>query len=536
MISFLFERGNGYRTMLSFGETTMELKMKRTALLISLIVSIQINEIRPVAGAQARAIGVREYRSAHEAQIINEFTELLSVPNVATDLVNIERNASLLIEMMTRRGIQATRLPGNNSPPAIFGELKSPGATRTIGFYAHYDGQPVDPSKWSSEPFKPTLCDKPLEIGGKVIPFPRAGDKFDPEWRLYARSASDDKAPIIAMLAAIDALKASNTRLNANLKFLFDGEEEAGSPHLGDIVTRNAERMGADVWICADGPVHQSRRQQLYFGVRGIVKVDVTIYGANRALHSGHYGNWSPNPAMRLAKLLAGMKDDGGRVLIEGFYDGVVPLGEDEMRALREMPATDAELMREYGLAGTDGSGRTLADLINEPSLNIDGLRSEDVGRQSRTIIPAEATATVDLRLVKGIEPRQQVDRLIAYISKQGYFVVNKDPSPEERLKHALIARVVSEDGYPAVRTPMNLPIVKQVIAAVEQATGNKPVMLPTMGGSGPLWAIDVATKAPQVGVPIVNHDNNQHSSNENLRIQNLWDGIEIFAALLTMK
>jgi acetylornithine deacetylase/succinyl-diaminopimelate desuccinylase-like protein len=476
----------------------------------------------------------REYRRTHEAEIIGELVDLLSIPNVASDAVNIRRNAAKLIEMMGRRGINASLLEGNG-PPAIFGELKTSGATHTIGFYAHYDGQPVDPSKWASDPFKPVLRDKPLEAGGHVIAFPKRGEKFDPEWRLYARSASDDKAPIIAMLAALDTLRASNAKPTANLKFLFDGEEEAGSRHLGDIVTRNAALLGADVWLCADGPIHQSRRQQIYFGVRGVVTVDITVYGANRALHSGHYGNWSPNPAMRLAKLLASMKDDSGRVLIEGFYDGAVPLGDDEKKALKEMPATDAELMREYGLAGTDGAGRSLGELINEPSLNIDGLRSEDVGRQSRTIIPAEATATLDLRLVKGIEPRRQVERLIAHIKKQGYFVVKDEPDLETRLKHSLIARVLSEDGYPAVRTSMSLPIVKKVINAVELAIGQTPVMLPTMGGSGPLWAIDVATKAPQVGVPIVNHDNNQHSSNENLRLQNLWDGIEIFRALMTI-
>jgi len=259
------------------------------------------------------------------------------------------------------------------------------------------------------------------------------------------------------------------------------------------------------------------------------------VYGANRALHSGHYGNWSPNPAMRLVKLLASMKDDSGRVLIDGFYDGAVPLGEEEKQALKDMPATDKELMREYGLAAADGHGRSLGELINEPSLNIDGLRSEDVGRQSRTIIPAEATATIDLRLVKGIEPRRQVDRVIAHIKKQGYLAVAGEPTPETRLSHPLIARVVSEEGYPAVRTSMKLTIVREIINAVEHAMGQRPVMLPTMGGSGPLWAIDVTTGAPQVGVPIVNHDNNQHSSNENLRIKNLWDGIEIFAALMTM-
>ena len=506
----------------------------RRATIKSILIALLMTQIVVEVSAQTPVTGVRAYRSAHETEIVGELVEILSIPNVASDAANIRLNATRLMELMNRRGIQTRLLEGKGSP-AIFGELKTPGATRTIGFYAHYDGQPVDPSKWATDPFKPALRDKPIEDGGRVIPFPKAGEKFDPESRLYARSASDDKSPIIAMLAAIDALKASRMNFTTSLKFLFDGEEEAGSPYLGDIVNRNAALLGADAWICADGPVHQSRRQQLYFGVRGIVKVDITVYGANRALHSGHYGNWSPNPAMRLAKLLAGMKDDNGRVLIEDFYQGALPLGDEERNALKEMPDTDSALMREYGLAATEGTGRPLAELINEPSLNIDGLRSEDVGRQSRTIIPAEATATVDLRLVKGIEPRRQVERLIAHIKKQGYYVVTGEPTPEHRLKHPLIARVVSEEGYPAVRTPMNLPIVTKIIGAVERAIGKKPVMLPTMGGSGPLWTIDVATKSPQVGVPIVNHDNNQHSSNENLRIQNLWDGIEIFAAMMTM-
>lgn len=504
--------------------------MKR--FLINVCVMGVVLSVASSAALPQQILRAREYRRAHEAEIISEFVDFLSIPNVASDIGNMRRNAARLIEMMARRGIDARLLEGNG-PPAIFGELKTRGANHTIGFYAHYDGQAVDESKWASDPFKPVLRDKPLEAGGRVIAFPKQGEKFDPESRLYARSASDDKAPIIAMLTALDALRAAKANPAANLKFLFDGEEEAGSPHLGDIVTRNAALLGADVWLCADGPVHQSRRQQLYFGVRGVVKVDVTVYGANRALHSGHYGNWSPNPAMRLAKLLASMKDDSGRVLIDGFYDGAVPLGDDEKKALKELPATDAELMREYGLAETDGAGRSLGELINEPSLNIDGLRSEDVGRLSRTIIPAEATATIDLRLVKGIEPHRQVEKLIEHIKKRGYFVVNEEPDSETRLKHPLIARVASEQGYPAVRTPMSLPIVRKVIEAVEQAIGQKPVMLPTMGGSGPLWAIDAATRAPQIGVPIVNHDNNQHSSNENLRLQNLWDGIEIFSALM---
>ena len=508
--------------------------MKKSSLAVYLAV-VLLMPLPAVFSSQAPAAGVREYRRAHESEIIAEFVDLLSIPNVATDAVNIRRNAAKLVEMMRRRGIE-TRLLEGSGPPVVFGELKTPGATRTIALYAHYDGQPVDASKWLTDPFKPALRDKPHEAGGRVIPFPGRGGKFDPEWRLYARSASDDKAPIIAMLAAIDALRALKTPLTANLKFFFEGEEEAGSRHLEELVNRNAALLGADVWICADGPVHQTRRQLLYFGARGIVSADITVYGPNRALHSGHYGNWAPNPAMRLAKLLAGMKDDNGRVLVQGFYDDAEPLGPEEMKALREMPQTDTELMREFGLAKTDGGGRSLVELINEPSLNIDGLRSEYVEREARTIIPDKATATIDLRLVKGIDPRRQLDKVIAHIKKQGYVVVSEEPGDDMRLKHPLIARVTTEGGYRAVRTSMGLAIAKQIVAAVERAVGQRPGLAPTLGGSVPLFIFEEATKSPQIGVPIVNHDNNQHGANENVRIQNLWDGIEVFAALMTIK
>lgn len=489
----------------------------------------------PPASAQEGASGVRLYREAHESEIISEFADLLSIPNVASDDTNIRRNAAKLIEMMSRRGIKAQLLEGGG-PPAVFGELKTPGASRTIGLYAHYDGQPVDASKWATDPFKPVLRTASIEAGGRARELPKPGEKLDPESRIYARSASDDKAPILAMLVALDALKAAGRPLTANLKFFFEGEEEAGSRHLEEMVNRNAALLSADVWICADGPVHQTRKPLLYFGVRGVLSATITVYGATRALHSGHYGNWAPNPAMRLARLLASMKDDKGRVLIEGFYADVVPLGEEEKKALVDMSANDAELMRELGLATTDGAGRSLAELINEPSLNIDGLRSEYVGSEARTIIPAEATATIDMRLVKGISPRRQLDRLIAHIKKQGYTVVDSEPDRETRLKHPMIARVTSRDGYPAMRTSMSLPIAKKIISAVEQAAGEPVVLAPTLGGSVPLWIFESATKAPQIGVPIVNHDNNQHAANENVRIKNLWDGIEIFAALMSMK
>ncbi len=506
--------------------------MKRIALIfiLSTLVLPSILSIQ----AQTQSASVRAFREAHESEIFSEFLDLLAIPNVASDTPNIRRNAERLLAMMRKRGIQSRLLEGNG-PPVVFGELKAAGATQTVCLYAHYDGQPVDPSKWASDPFKPTLRDKPLEENGQVIALPKTGEKFNPEWRLYARSASDDKAPIIAMLAALDALQAQNKRPTVNLKFFFEGEEEAGSANLEELVNRNRELLKADVWICADGPVHQTRKQQIVFGARGVISLTVTLYGAERGLHSGHYGNWAPNPAMRLAKLLASMKDDNGRVLVEGFYDDVQPLNEVERRAVKEMPAIDEALKRELGIGQAEGSGRALADLINEPSLNIDGLRSEYVGSQARTIIPSEAVATIDLRLVKGIDPHRQVERVVAHIQKQGYFVTRAEPTKELRLAHPLIAQVTSAGGYPAVRTSMTSPVAQKIIHAVEAGLGERPILTPTLGGSVPLYIFEAATQAPQIILPIVNHDNNQHAANENIRIKNLWDGIEIFAALMTI-
>ncbi|HEY8458906.1 MAG TPA: M20/M25/M40 family metallo-hydrolase, partial [Blastocatellia bacterium] len=290
---------------------------------------------------------------------------------MATDAANIGRNARLISQMLERRGVKTRLLEIPEAPPVVYGEINAPGATRTLIFYLHYDGQPVEPAKWvGGDPFKPILRSAPLEAEGRDIPFPAEGQKFDPEWRLYARSSGDDKAPIIAICAALDALRANNISINSNIRFFFEGEEEAGSPRLERFVEKYRDLLKADAWLICDGPVDQTRRQQIYFGARGVTGIEITVYGPRRELHSGHYGNWAPNPAMMLAKLLASMKDDDGRVLIKGFYDGVEPLTETERRAFSEAPDNDAALRRELGLAWTEGAGKRLIELINLPSLN----------------------------------------------------------------------------------------------------------------------------------------------------------------------
>jgi acetylornithine deacetylase/succinyl-diaminopimelate desuccinylase-like protein len=484
--------------------------------------------------AAAVATQVREYRRANEAAIVGELTDLLAVPNVATDTPNIRRNAALLEQMLARRGFRVTLLPVPERGPVIVADLPAAGAARTVIFYAHYDGQPVDPAAWTgTEPFTPALRTESIAAGGRLIAFPPVGSPYQDAWRIYARSASDDKSPIVALLAAVDALEARRIPRAVNVKLVLEGEEEAGSPGLEKALQSRREVVAGDLLVSCDGPVHQSGRPLVAFGNRGILDVDLTAYGPVRSLHSGHYGNWAPNPAMRLAQLLASMKNAEGRVLVDGFYDDVVPLTEREKQAVAALPAIDAELMRELQFGRPEGGGASLADLLGQPSLNIRGLRSAYVGAQAQNVVPEKAEASIDIRLVKDIQPERQFRRLVAHITKQGYFVVEgREPTPEERRSHAAVARVDFGGGYPATRFSMDLPVSMAVARVLDRAAGGGLVKAPTLGGSVPMYIFE-RLGLTVVGVPIVNYDNSQHSHNENLRLGEFWRGIEVYAALI---
>jgi acetylornithine deacetylase/succinyl-diaminopimelate desuccinylase-like protein len=490
--------------------------------------------------AQTGAVGpVRDFRTQSEHGLLSDFVRFLAMPNVASDTVNIRRNAYHLVAKMQKRGLKPQLLEAadNKVPPVVYGEWITPGATKTVIFYAHYDGQPTEAADWTgSKPWEPILRTASLEKGGKIIPFPRAGDKIDPEWRIYARSASDDKAGVFAILTAFDALIAKGIKPTVNIKFFFEGEEEAGSPNLKEILEKHKDLLKADAFIVCDGPIHQSGRKQVVFGVRGDVNVDLTVYGAKRPLHSGHYGNWSPNPALLLAKLLGSMKDDRGNITIKGWEDDVEPLGPAELKAIADAPQADEQLKRELGIAYTEGGGKSLLERINQPSLNINGIKSGDVGEKARNVIPTIATTVLDLRLVKGNDHIRQVAKLRKHIESQGYHLLDRDPTDEERAKHPLIAKFTHVPGsYNAQRTRMDLPISVAVIDAVKRTSDQPIVIMPSLGGSLPLSIISDTLGQPTISVPIANHDNNQHAENENIRIQNLWDGIETFAGLMTM-
>ncbi|MDX1675748.1 MAG: M20/M25/M40 family metallo-hydrolase [Longimicrobiales bacterium] len=491
--------------------------------------------LEAVGPAAAQSVEVaREYRSAHGAEILADYAELLRLPNVASDSADIWRLARHLSDRLDGYGFATELLTVPDAPPVVLGTLDV-GANRTLALYVHYDGQPVDTARWTHDPWEPVLYTRSMELGGVPRPFPESGAAIDSDWRIYARSASDDKVPFAALFTVLDAFRDGGITPTSNLLVFLEGEEEAGSPHLGEIIARYRDRLDADAWLFLDGPMHTSGAPQLTFGVRGVTGLSVTVYGASRSLHSGHYGNWAPVPGMMLARLLASMKDETGRVLVDGFYDSVVPLGDEEQAALDALPDHDPALMRDLGLARTEGEPESLMERILLPSLTVKGLESGNVGPLTRNVIPSEATAELGIRLVKGNDPVRMQELVEAHIVDRGYHIVRDDPDLETRLAHPRIAKVVRERGYPAARTSMSLPIVRDVIEATRRVAGDDLLLVPGLGGSLPLHHFTDTLGRPGIIVPIANADNNQHAPDENIRIGNIWFGVELYAALLSM-
>jgi acetylornithine deacetylase/succinyl-diaminopimelate desuccinylase-like protein len=473
---------------------------------------------------------VQQWVAAHQRQIIGEFTELLSIPDVGTDRVNIRRNAEYIRGMLDRHGLKAELLETAGNP-LVYAERNLPGATRTTLFYIHYDGQPIDAARWKQEsPFKPVMRDGRLEDGGKPVPDFTARDRFPDDWRIYARSASDDKAPIVALCAALDAV---GGKTKSNVHVVIDGEEEMGSPSLVGAIGRYRDKLRADLLVILDGPVHPNGRPTLSFGGRGIVALELTVYGPKMALHSGHYGNWVPNPGMRLAQLLASTKDDQGRTIIDGFYSDVPPLTAEQRSVLKSVPDDEPALLKLFGVARPDAVGESLQEALQYPSFNIRGIRSGYV-EEPRTIIPTDASAAIDMRLVTETPPDRMIERVRAHIRNQGYYVTESEPDDATRMKYPKLARLrASEAPMEAYRTEPESPAGVAVTQALTTMWGAEPVRIRTMGGTVPIAPFIRELGLPAVGSPIVNFDNNQHSDNENLRLGHLWQGIVTLAALL---
>jgi acetylornithine deacetylase/succinyl-diaminopimelate desuccinylase-like protein len=479
--------------------------------------------------AQIVQPAIHQWRLAHEGTILREFTTLVSLPNVASDSANIRHNADTLIAMLQRRGIstQLLELPG--SPPAVFGSLDSPGATHTLVWYAHYDGQPVTPADWSTPPWQPVLRN-----GSDVISIPSDGDTVPGEARLYARSASDDKAPIISMLAALDALRASGAHPSVNLKFFFEGEEEAGSLHAKAMLEKYRDLLKADAWLFCDGPIDQSGRPVVGFGVRGALALELTVYGPARALHSGHYGNWAPNPISLLSSLLASMRTPDGQILVPGYMADVRPLLPSERAAIAKLPKPDSGLRQTLSLGASEAANARLAERIMLPAINFRGFQAGAVGATAANAIPTEARASIDFRLVPNETPEHVRELVEAHIRHQGFFIVHDSADRATRMAHAKVIRLDWGHGYAAERTSLDLPISKAVERLVAQANDRPLVVIPAMGGSLPMSEFEAVLQRPLINLPTVNYDNNQHAANENTRLANLWNAIEVLGVVMT--
>ncbi len=480
-------------------------------------------------GATRQAID--SYRSQHEAQIVTDFADLLAIPNVAVDLDSMQLNAEHISGLLKKRGFSTQTLQEGGAP-YIYAELPTPGATETVLIYAHFDGQPVQEENWRYPAFSPTLLDGPLP-DGKPVDINQVRGPFGPEWRLYARSAGDDKMPVIALIHTLDAMQAAGIDRSVNIKLFLDGEEEMGSPTVGKVIDKHGKLLQADVLLFCDGPMHQSRRTQIVFGVRGSTTVDITTYGATRPLHSGHYGNWSPNPIMSLAYLLTSMRDESGRILVKGYYDNVTPLSELEMEAIEGMPDVTETLKDELSVNTPEGDGARLEELIALPALNMRGFVAGGVGNKGRNIVLSTATASIDLRLVPDQTPASTRKLLENHVKAHGFHVVYEEPTADILRMHPKVAKMEWKDsGYPALRTKLDDPMAQRLTRLMREISPDL-IVTPTMGGSLPLHEFGSRLSAPIIILPLANHDNNQHAENENIRLQNLWDAMAVYGAVL---
>jgi acetylornithine deacetylase/succinyl-diaminopimelate desuccinylase-like protein len=484
----------------------------------------------PMPRAEQAMAAARTHVAKHEKAIVRELRDLLALPNVATNLSDIKRNARALTDMLERRGIAARILETPGAPVSVYGELKTPGATTTMLFYAHFDGQPVEPLEaWATPPFKPVLRDGRLEDKAPIVAWDQATYPLADDARIYARSASDDKAPIIAMLAAIDALHTAGLEHSVNLKFFLEGEEEAGSPNLARTLAANRDLLKSDIWIFGDGPIDPRGLARIALGARGVVSFQLTVYGAATSLHSGHYGNVAPNPAARLAHIIASMRSPDGRITIEGMTaDAPSPAA----RSLARDAFDTAGMLKGPHIKETE-SGLSYGEAVLRPSLNVTQLSYGGTGPQRNAIDPS-AAAGFDVRLTPGRALDNVRTRVEAHIRGLGYTLVDGEPTAGQRLAHTHLAQINwGERGYNAAMAELDNMHVQRVIAVMRAATKNEVRVAPIMGGSLPIAPIGEVLGAPFVIVPIVNADNNQHAPNENLRMREFRRGIELYAALL---
>ena len=471
----------------------------------------------------------------YSKQSLNEFKDLLSIPNDAHFLSDIKKNIEWCEKAFQKRGFSTERIQTQEAP-LLLASRSHPNSKKTVLIYLQVDGQPVDNKKWSQKnPYKPTLKEN---RNGKweEINWNKLNGKINNDWRIYARSASDAKGPVVMFLTAMDIINDTNFKPNFNIKVIMDFEEELGSPRLPKAVLENKEKLASDMLVIFDGPRHVSNKPTLLFGARGISLITLKVFGPKVPQHSGHYGNYVPNPALKLSRLLSSMYDNQGKVVIPEWYKGI-EISEDVKKQLLLVDDNESKMRKELGIAAIDNIGKTYQESIQFPSLSILGLKSAWVGKESRTIIPDSAIAELNIRLVKETKGDRMVELLKDFIKEKGFYIIrSEEPSEEERKLYQNILKFEARTFYEAFRTEFNSEIGIWLRKAMLKAFGESPVQIRISGGSIPISPFVNTLQIPAVIVPTVNKDNNQHSPNENIRLGNYLEGIKTITAILTEK
>jgi acetylornithine deacetylase/succinyl-diaminopimelate desuccinylase-like protein len=482
--------------------------------------------------AQTNKTLAEKYAKIH----FQTYQEFLSIPSDAHFPADLEKNKSWVENQFSKRGFSLQTL-ATPTFPLLLAERKSKNINaKTVLIYLQIDGQPVIPAEWQQKnPWIPALKMQLPDGQWKEISYDTLTKTFDRDWRIFARAAADAKGPDVMFLAALDAVQELGIDPNFNMKVIMDFEEELGSPQMNMAVEKYKKEFAADMFIIFDGPPHISNEPTLNFGARGIVVFTLTTYGAKLNMHSGNYGNYVPNPALKMAKLLASMKSDDGKVTIPHFYDGI-KISATMKKNLDNVPDNISEINKKIGIKEAEKVASTFQEAMQYPTLNIRGLKSGEVLEKANTIIPNKAIAELDVRLPIETQPEKVVELLKVHIQSQGFMVLDHEPSDAERQAFANICTFKYDINYRAFRTTLDAPVGQWLERAIIKAHGKKPIKIPTVGGSIPISPFVVKLGIDAVAVPTVNPDNSQHSPNENLRIGNFIDGIQTMIAILSEK
>ncbi len=458
------------------------------------------------------------------------FKDFLAMPNDGDYSEQIDANLKWCDKAFTALGFETRKIVSKGVPHLYAQKIIDP-KKKSVLFYLQIDGQPVDSSAWNQpSPFQAVIKDKK----GKLVDWKSLDTAIDPDYKIFARSASDSKGPASCFMTALKIMQDKGAAADFNIKVIMDFQEEMSSPTIAQLVQDHRDLLAADRLLIMDGTRHISNLPTLTFGARGIATITLTVFGAKENLHSGQYGNYAPNPAFALARILASMKDKDGRVLIDGFYDGI-NISEADKKIFAAIPEDLPELDKRLGISQAEKVGVTYEESMQFPSLNVRGMRAGWVGKEVRTIIPSTAVAEIDIRLVPETEGQRMVDLVSKHIEAQDVTLTKTEPTDAERAKYPLLASFDYRLGTKPFRTDIDSDIGHWLDKAMLRAV-DQHVNIRATGGSQPMATFIETLDLPAVSIRIPNPDNNIHGPNENIRIGNFREGIKMCLAVLTEK